>query len=101
MDVVRHRVLFHLLQAASGAKDWRDPFEVTIHIANNEHDAPVAKEAVHGIMQEMLKAIEFYHGAAMAIDVETMEVRRMKGQPVAYALFDGYKLVIGSTGYAA
>lgn len=101
MDAARHRVLFHLLQAASGAKDWRDPFEVVIPIANREHDAPVAKDAVHGIMQELLKAIEFYHGAAVAIDVETMKMRRVKGQPVAYALFDGYRLVVGSTGYAA
>lgn len=98
-DVVRHRVLFTLIERAAGKDNWKSPFEIEIILASKEHDKRIQKEDVAALARELAEAIQFFHGAAATIDLETQEVRPRRGEPAAYVLFDGYKLTIGSTGY--
>lgn len=98
-DVVRHRVLFTLIERAAGKEHWKYPFEMEIILASKEYDKKIPKEDVAAIAKELASAIQFFHGAAVTIDLDTREVRPRRGEPAAYVLFDGYKLTIGSTGY--
>lgn len=97
-EVARNKILFDLMTRAHG-KHWKFPFEIEMVLASKEHDQPIPKEAVAKIAQELRSAIEFYHGSAVAIDLETMQARPVKGEATAYIFFDGYKLKIGSLGY--
>lgn len=101
-DVARNRILFHLLTEASG-KGWKYPFELKFRLANPApefKEAAIPKEAVREITRELLRAINFFHAGAIAFDVDTMTAKEVKGEPAAYAAFDGYTLTIGSAGYA-
>ena len=95
-------IVFSLLQDRAKSSHWKSPFEVTFVLASKANgDRPIPREAVRDIVQALLQAINFYHAGAMVIDLDAMEARPHRGEPAAYASFDGYKLVIGSTGYAA
>lgn len=98
-DVVRNRILFHLLSEASGKDHWKLPFEMKIMLASPQSDPPISKESVMPFARDLAEAIEFFHGAAVTIDLETMEARPARGEASAYIFFDGYKLTIGSIGY--
>lgn len=99
VEVVRNRVLFTLIERAHG-KHWKSPFEMKIILAAKAADEPpIPRDAVLPFMRDIASAIEFYHGAAVSINVETMEARPVRGEATGYVLFDGYTLTIGSLGY--
>lgn len=98
-EVARSRILFTLMEKASGVEHWKYPFELEFRLASKEHDSPIPKDIVLPIAQEFAHAIEFFHGAAVTINLETMEARPARGEATAYVFFDGYTLKIGSIGY--
>ena len=101
-EATESRILFDLLQDRAKARHWKDAFEVRFGLADRRtQDPPIPREAVRDISQRLLRAINFYHGAAMVLELESRTVRPHRGEPAAYATFDGYELVVGSTGYAA
>jgi|FLYN01.1.fsa_nt_gi hypothetical protein len=97
-EIVRHIVLFDLMRRAHKGH-WKDPFELRIRIASRETDPPLPKEDVRKIARELMEAIQWFHGGAIAIEIPSMTARPVEGEPAAYWIFDGYDLVIGSTGY--
>lgn len=97
-EVVRNRILFTLIERAHG-KHWKYPFEIQITLASKRDDPPIPKEVVAPFARELAQAIEFFHGAAAIIDLETMQARPARGEAAAYVFFDGYVLTIGSVGY--
>jgi len=97
-----NNIVFTMLQGLAKTRHWKDAFEVSWVLASRAvNDAPIPKEAVRDITRALLQAINFYHAGAVVMDLEAREVRPYRGEPAAYAVFDGYKLVVGSTGYAA
>jgi len=95
---IRNRILFDLLVRAHG-KHWKFPFEITIVVGDKRIEPPTPKEFIATISKEFARAIEFFHGAAVTIDLEEMRARPVKGEATAYVFFDGYVLKIGSVGY--
>lgn len=95
---IRSHILFTLIERANG-KHWKSPFEMKIVLANKEHDAPVPKEYVMPLARDIARAIEFFHGAAVSLNLDTMEAKPVRGEAAAYVFFDGYVLQIGSIGY--
>lgn len=98
-EAIRSRILFDLIEHASGVKHWKSAFEFKIMLASKEHDPPIERELVRPFARDIAQAIQFFHGAAVTINLETMEVRPRRGEAAAYVLFDGWTLTIGSTGY--
>lgn len=95
-------ILFSMLQDRAKTRHWKEPFEVSFILASRETgDRPVPKDAVQDLVRALLSAINFFHAGAVVIDLEAMQAKPHRGEPAAYASFDGYKLIIGSTGYAA
>jgi len=97
-DIVRNRILFSLMERAHG-KHWKYPFELEFVLADRRDDPPVPKEAVMPFARDLAEAIEFFHGAAVTINLETMQAKPARGEASAYVFFDGYKLKVGSIGY--
>lgn len=98
-QVVRNRILFSLMERASGVKHWKSAFELEFVLASKRDEAPIPKEVVLPFARDLAQAIEFFHGAAVVIDLETMQARPARGEATAYVFFDGYTLRIGSIGY--
>lgn len=95
------RVLFDMLQRTAGKRDWKDAFEIRFRLASAvTQDPPVPRESVRELSQRLLRAINFFHAGAMVLDLKTGTARPTRGEPAAYVTFDGYDLVVGSTGYA-
>lgn len=98
-EVARNRILFDLLTRAHG-QHWKSPFEFEMVLASERGgEPPIPKEAVAKIAQELRSAIEFFHGAAVTIDLDTLKARPAKGEATAYIFFDGYRMKVGSLGY--
>jgi len=100
-EAVRNRILFDLIQHAANMKHWKDAFEMKIVLSPKGFEPPVDRELVRPFARDIAQAIEFFHGAAVTLNLETMEAKPRRGEAAAYVLFDGYTLTIGSTGYAA
>lgn len=96
--IVRHRILFTLMERAHG-KHWKMPFEMDFALASKRDDQPIPKEVVMPFARDLAEAIEFFHGAAVTIDLDTMRARPSRGEASAYVFFDGYTLRVGSVGY--
>lgn len=97
-EQVKNTVLFDLLVRAHGAH-WKDPFEIKIRLASPDIDPPIPKEAVRKVANELIKAIQWFHGAEISIELDTLRARPYNGEAAAYWTFDGYVLTIGSIGY--
>jgi hypothetical protein len=97
-EIVRNRILFSLMERAHG-KHWKSPFEMDFVLASKRDDPPIPKEVVMPFARDLARAIEFFHGAAVTIDLETMQARPARGEASAFVFFDGYTLRIGSIGY--
>jgi metal-dependent amidase/aminoacylase/carboxypeptidase family protein len=101
IDDLDRRFLFSLLRQAAGTKDWRDPFEVKIRLVFRPGET-VSKEMLSHLSSELVDAIAYFHAGSVEVDVETMSMKEApKGEPTAYAFFDGKVLTVGSTGYGA
>lgn len=95
------RILFDMLQRMAGRRHWKSPFEVHFALASRvTQDPPVPREAVRDLARKLLQSINFHHAGAMVLDLEAGTARPTRGEPAAYVTFDGYDLVVGSTGYA-
>ncbi len=97
-EMARNRILFTLIERASGVDHWKSPFEIEM-ILQDPTDPPLPKESVKETAKRLAEAIQFFHGAAVRIDLDTWTSKEVKGEPAAYVLFDGYKLMVGSIGY--
>lgn len=97
-EYVRSNILFSLLERASGVKHWKYPFEVEFVLASPDEPA-IPRDVVMPFAQDLARAIQFYHGAAVVIDLETMHARPARGEAAGYVFFDGHKLKVGSIGY--
>jgi len=97
-EAIRSRILFTLIERAHG-KHWKAPFEFDIVLSPKGYEPPIEKEFVLPFARDIARAIEFFHGAAVSLNVETMEARPVRGEATAYVLFDGHTLKIGSLGY--
>lgn len=99
-EAARSRVLFDLMTKAHG-RHWKEPFEMEIVLGSKEAEPATPRELLLPLMRDLATAIEFFHGAAVSLDVKAMKARPVRGEPTAYVLFDGWKLTIGSLGYQA
>lgn len=97
-EVAKHTVLFHLMTKAHGGH-WKDPFEIKVRLASPNIDPPLPREVVRGIANDLVRAIQWFHGAAFALELDPLEVKPYVGEPAAYWIFDGYTLTVGSVGY--
>ena len=97
-ETVRNRVLFSLMERAHG-KHWKSPFELEFVLASRRDDPPIPKGVVMPFARDLARAIEFFHGAAVVIDLDTMQARPARGEASAFVFFDGYALRVGSVGY--
>lgn len=96
--IVRSRILFTLMEMAHG-KHWKMPFELEFHLASKRDDQPIPKEVVMPFARDLAEAIQFFHGAEVVIDLDTMQARPARGEAAGYVFFDGYTLKVGSIGY--
>lgn len=96
--IVRNRILFSLMERAHG-KHWKSSFELDFALASKRDDPPISRDVVMPFARDLAEAIEFFHGAAVVIDLDTMRARPARGEASAYVFFDGYVLRVGSIGY--
>ena len=99
-EVARNRILFTLIERASGVDHWKDSFEIEM-ILQDPTSGPLPRSSVKPMAEALAEAIQFFHGAAVRIDLETGASKEVRGEPAGYVLFDGYKLTVGSIGYQA
>jgi len=99
-EVFESKVLFDMLVKASGKSHWKDQFEVRIKLGDERYDQPIPKDAARPLIHKLLVAINFFHAGAIRYDPERMTIMPYRGEPAAYAMFNGFTLVVGSTGYA-
>lgn len=96
----RARVAFEMLLRASGVSDWKSAFEVKIEVASSRlGDPPVDFSLIEDQVRRYLSGIEFFHAAAVQVDLESMTAKEVRESSPAYAHFDGYTLTIGTHGY--
>jgi len=101
IDDLDRRLIFSLLRQAAKTKDWRDPFEVKIPLVFRPGET-VDKEMLNQFAAGLVDTIAYFHAGSVEVDIETMSMKKApKGEPTAYAFFDGKALVVGSTGYGA